>query len=152
MGLAQNELIDRSTRRGRGALAALTIGSGVAILDGTVVSIALPTIGRELDASLAQLQWIVNGYMLSLTALILVGGSLGDRAGRRRVYLVGMAWFAVASLLCAVALTPGQLIAARLLQGVGAALLTPGGLALIQASFREDDRAGEAAVTPLLGC
>ena len=81
MGLAQNELIDRSTRRGRGALAALTIGSAVAILDGTVVSIALPTIGRELDASLAQLQWIVNGYMLSLTALILVGGSLGDRAG-----------------------------------------------------------------------
>jgi EmrB/QacA subfamily drug resistance transporter len=162
VGLAPNEQISRGSRRGRGALAALTIGSGVAILDGTVVSIALPTIGRELDASLAQLQWVVNGYMLSLTGLILVGGSLGDRAGRRRIYLLGMAWFAVASLLCAAALTPGQLIGARLLQGVGAALLTPGGLALIQASFREEDRAGAigtwagfsgiaAAVGPFLG-
>ena len=162
MGLAPNDLISRGSRRGRGALAALTIGSGVAILDGTVVSIALPTIGRELDASLAQLQWVVNGYMLSLTGLILVGGSLGDRAGRRRIYLLGMAWFAVASLLCAAAMTPGQLIGARLLQGVGAALLTPGGLALIQASFREEDRAGAigtwagfsgiaAAVGPFLG-
>ncbi|MDF2144885.1 MFS transporter [Knoellia sp. p5-6-4] len=141
MSLAPEQLLSRGTAQGRGALAAVTIGSGVAILDGTVVSIALPTIGRELDASLAQLQWVVNGYMLSLTGLILVGGALGDRAGRRRVYLVGVAWFALASLLCAAAQSPTQLIWARVLQGVGAALLTPGGLALIQGSFREEDRA-----------
>lgn len=141
MALAPDRHLARGSARGRWALAALTLGSGVAILDGTIVTIALPTIGRELDASLAQLQWIVNGYMLSLTALILVGGSLGDRLGRRRVYLVGVAWFALASLLCAAAQSPAQLVGARLLQGVGAALLTPGGLALIQASFRQEDRA-----------
>ncbi|TQJ49080.1 EmrB/QacA subfamily drug resistance transporter [Phycicoccus sp. SLBN-51] len=140
--VAPREQLSRSSGRGRGALAAVTIGSGVAILDGSVVTIALPTIGRELDASLAQLQWVVNGYMLSLTGLILVGGSLGDRLGRRRVYLVGVGWFALASLLCAAAQSPDQLIGARVLQGVGAALLTPGGLALIQGSFREEDRAG----------
>jgi EmrB/QacA subfamily drug resistance transporter len=141
VSLAPEQLLSRASGQGRGALAAVTIGSGVAILDGTVVSIALPTIGRELEASLAQLQWVVNGYMLSLTGLILVGGALGDRAGRRRVYLVGVAWFALASLLCAAAQSPGQLIGARVLQGIGAALLTPGGLALIQGSFREEDRA-----------
>jgi EmrB/QacA subfamily drug resistance transporter len=140
--VAPREQLTRSSGRGRGALAAVTIGSGVAILDGSVVTIALPTIGRELEASLAQLQWVVNGYMLSLTALILVGGALGDRAGRRRVYLVGIGWFALASLLCVAAQSPEQLIGARVLQGVGAALLTPGGLALIQGSFREEDRAG----------
>lgn len=142
MSVAPKQLLSRGSGRGRGALAAVTIGSGVAILDGSVVTIALPTIGRELDASLAQLQWVVNGYMLSLTALILVGGALGDRSGRRRVYLVGVIWFALASLLCAAAQSPDQLIAARVLQGVGAALLTPGGLAIIQGSFREEDRAG----------
>lgn len=142
MSLAPKQLLSRGSGRGRGALAAVTIGSGVAILDGTVVTIALPTIGRELDASLAQLQWVVNGYMLSLTGLILVGGALGDRSGRRRVYLVGVTWFALASLLCAAAQSPDQLIGARVLQGVGAALLTPGGLAIIQGSFREEDRAG----------
>ncbi len=141
MSLAPKQLLSRSSGRGRGALAAVTIGSGVAILDGSVVTIALPTIGRELDASLAQLQWVVNGYMLSLTGLILVGGALGDRAGRRRVYVVGVTWFALASVLCAAAPSPDQLIGARVLQGIGAALLTPGGLALIQGSFREEDRA-----------
>lgn len=140
--VAPREQLVRSSGRGRGALAAVTIGSGVAILDGSVVTIALPTIGRELHASLEQLQWVVNGYMLSLTALILAGGALGDRAGRRRVYLVGVTWFALASLLCVAAQSPEQLIGARVLQGIGAALLTPGGLALIQGSFREEDRAG----------
>ncbi len=133
--------LDRSSARGRRVLAGLTLGSGVAILDGSVVNVALRTMGRDLDASLAQLQWVVNGYLLALASLVLVGGALGDRHGRRRVYLVGVAAFAVASALCALAQTPGQLVALRVLQGVGAALLTPGALALIQASFRPEDRA-----------
>ncbi|MGL4177185.1 MAG: MFS transporter, partial [Dermatophilaceae bacterium] len=135
------ELLDRRSPRGRLMLAALTLGSGVAILDGSVVNVALRSIGEDLDASLAQLQWVVNGYLLALASLVLVGGALGDRQGRRRVYLVGMTWFLVASLLCTLAQNPEQLIAARVLKGVGAALLTPGALALIQASYRPEDRA-----------
>lgn len=119
----------------------MILGSGIALLDGTVVNIAVRRIGVELDASLAQLQWVVNGYMLSLAALILVGGALGDRLGRRRVYLSGVAAFAVASGLCALAQNPEQLIAFRVLQGIAAALLTPGGLAILQATFRPQDRA-----------
>lgn len=134
-------LLTRASSRGRMVLAGLTLGSGVAILDGSVVNVALRTMGRDLDASLTQLQWFVNGYLLALASLVLVGGALGDRSGRRRVYLVGVAWFMVASGLCALAQTPTQLIALRVLQGVGAALLTPGALALIQASFRPEDRA-----------
>ncbi|GAA4410760.1 MFS transporter [Fodinibacter luteus] len=152
----------RDSRQGRALLAGVTLGSAVAILDGSVVNVALRTIGRDLDASLAQLQWVVNGYLLALASLVLVGGALGDRLGRRRVYLVGVAWFMVASGLCAVAQTPSQLIALRVLQGVGAALLTPGALALIQSSFRPEDRAPAigtwagvsgvaAAVGPVLG-
>ncbi|WP_377638842.1 MFS transporter [Oryzobacter terrae] len=133
--------LDRRSVQGRRALAGLTLGSGVAILDGSVVNVALRTMGRDLDASLAQLQWVVNGYLLALASLVLVGGALGDRRGRRRVYLVGVGAFAVASALCALAQTPGQLVALRVLQGVGAALLTPGALALIQASYRPEDRA-----------
>jgi EmrB/QacA subfamily drug resistance transporter len=129
------------TAPGRRLLTATVLASGMAFLDATAVQVALPTIGRELGASLSDLQWIVNGYMLPLAALILLGGSLGDRYGRRRVFLVGVAWFAAASLLCGVAQTPGQLVAARALQGVGGALLTPGSLALIQSSFRPSDRA-----------
>ncbi|WP_392543980.1 MFS transporter [Oryzobacter telluris] len=135
------EVVDRRSTRGRLMLAGLTLGSGVAILDGSVVNVALRSMGRDLDASLAQLQWIVNGYLLALASLVLVGGALGDRRGRRRTYLVGVAAFAVASALCAAAQTPGQLVVLRVLQGVGAALLTPGALALIQASFRPEDRA-----------
>ena len=134
-------VLDRSSTRGRLMLTGVILGSGVAILDGSVVNVALRTIGRDLDASLAQLQWVVNGYLLALASLVLVGGSLGDRFGRRRVYLIGVAWFLVASGLCALAQSPGQLIALRVLQGVGAALLTPGALALIQASFKHEDRA-----------
>ena len=89
------------------------------LLDGTVVNVALRTIGEDLDASLAQLQWITNGYLLSLASLILLGGSLGDRFGRRRVFVVGTIWFAAASLLCGLAPTAEVLIAARVLQGVG---------------------------------
>lgn len=126
---------------GRGVLTAAVLGSGMAMLDGTVVNVALRNIGEDFDASLAQLQWISNGYLLALAALILVGGSLGDRFGRRRVFELGIAWFALASLVCGIAQTADQLIAARVLQGVGAALLTPGSLAMIQASFAPEERA-----------
>lgn len=129
-----------SSARGRGLVAAAALGSGIAFLDATVVNVALPTIGRELDADLAALQWTVNAYTLVLASLILISGSLGDRLGRRRVFLAGVVWFALASLLCAVAPNVELLIAARALQGVGAALLTPGSLAIIQASIHPDDR------------
>jgi EmrB/QacA subfamily drug resistance transporter len=112
----------------------------MAFLDSTVVTIALPTIGNDLHATLEGLQWIVTGYTLALAGLILLGGALGDRYGRRRVFLIGVIWFAAASLLCALSPTIGILIAARVLQGVGGALLTPGSLALIQASFDPADR------------
>lgn len=134
-------LLSRSERQGRLTLLALTLGSGVAILDGSIVNIALRTIGGELNASLAELSWVVNGYLLSLASLVLVGGALGDRLGRRRVYLVGMTVFMLASAACALAQSPTQLIVLRVLQGVGAALLTPGALAIIQSSFRVEDRA-----------
>jgi EmrB/QacA subfamily drug resistance transporter len=126
---------------GRGVLIATVLGSGLALLDVTVVNVALPRLGRELNASLAGLQWTVNAYALTLAALILLGGSLGDRYGRRKVFLVGVVWFAAASALCGLAQGTGMLIAARALQGVGGALLTPGSLAIIQASFHPDDRA-----------
>ena len=129
------------TARGRWVLLAAVLGSGIALLDATVVNIALPTLGRELDADLADLQWTVNAYVLSLAALILLGGSLGDRFGRRRVFVIGTVWFGVASLLCGLAPDIEALIAARALQGVGAALLTPGSLSLLQASFVPGDRA-----------
>jgi EmrB/QacA subfamily drug resistance transporter len=156
------ELLAAASPRGRGVLTATVLGSGMAMLDGTVVNVALRRIGTTLGASVAELQWVVNAYMLSLASLILVGGALGDRFGRRRVYMVGVTWFAVASVLCGLARTPEQLILARLVQGVGAALLTPGSLALIQASFRPQDRAAmigrwaglggvAAAVGPVLG-
>jgi EmrB/QacA subfamily drug resistance transporter len=110
------------------------------LLDGTVVNVALKTIGEDLDASLAELQWVTNGYLLSLASLILLGGSLGDRFGRRRVFVLGTWWFALASLLCGLAPNPEVLIAARVLQGVGGALLTPGSLAMIQGAFVSADR------------
>jgi EmrB/QacA subfamily drug resistance transporter len=125
---------------GRWVVAATVLGSGMASIDATVVGIALPTIGREFHASVAQLQWVVNGYTLTLAALLLVGGSLGDRFGRRRVFAIGVVWFTVASAACALAPGATFLIALRVLQGVGGALLTPGSLAILQASFREEDR------------
>jgi EmrB/QacA subfamily drug resistance transporter len=127
--------------RGRWVLLAAVLGSGMAMLDSTVVNVALPTLGRQFDASLAGLQWTVNGYTLTLAALILLGGALGDRYGRRRVFSIGVAWFATASLLCGLAPNLPALVAARALQGVGGALLTPGSLAMIQASFVPADRA-----------
>jgi len=127
--------------RGTWVLVGTVLGSGIASLDATVVNLALPRLGSDLHTDFAGLQWVVTGYTLSLASLILVGGALGDRFGRRRVFVVGVAWFAIASLLCGVAPNVGMLVAARVLQGVGGALLTPGSLAILQASFHPDDRA-----------
>jgi EmrB/QacA subfamily drug resistance transporter len=147
---------------GRWVLTIAVLGSGIAFLDGTVVNVALPAIGKDLDASTSELQWMLNGYLLTLASLILLGGSLGDRVGRRRIFVIGTAWFTLASALCALAPSSEVLVAARLLQGVGGALLTPGSLAMIEASFRRTDRARAigawsgltgvgAALGPLLG-
>ncbi len=128
------------SRTGRFVIAAAVLGSGMALLDGTVVNVALVRIGEELRAGMSDLQWITNGYLLALASLILLGGSLGDRFGRRRVFVVGVAWFTLASAACGLAQSPGQLVVARVLQGIGGALLTPGSLSLIQSSFRPGDR------------
>jgi len=139
-------------------LLATILGSGIAFLDSTVVNVALPTIGRELDAGISSLQWVVNAYTLTLSGFLLLGGSLGDHYGRRRVFVIGVVWFAVASLLCGLAPTDEALVAARALQGIGGALLTPGSLAIIEASFRREDRgpaigawSGLGGVTAALG-
>jgi EmrB/QacA subfamily drug resistance transporter len=125
---------------GRWTIAATIMGSGMASLDATVVGIALPSIGRDFHAGVDGLQWVVTGYLLTLAGLLLLGGALGDRYGRRRMFLVGVAWFAVASAVCGLAPNTSTLIIARGLQGVGGALLTPGSLAILQASFAPADR------------
>ncbi len=156
------DTVRMGTAQGRWVLLATILGSGMALLDGTVVNVALRVIGADLGADLADLQWVVNAYMLTLASLILVAGSLGDLLGRRRVFLVGVIWFAVASALCGLAQGPMLLIVARALQGVGGALLTPGSLAILQSSFHRDDRARAigawsglggvaAAIGPFLG-
>lgn len=139
-------------------LAATILGSAMAFIDGTVVHIALPAIQSSIGATFGELQWVVNIYTLLLGALILVGGALGDRLGRRRVFMIGIAIFAVASVLCGLAPGPLSLIAARALQGIGGALLVPQSLAIIAASFPQDQRgraiglwAGFAALTTALG-
>jgi len=139
-------------------LAATIVGSSMAFIDGTVVNIALPAIQRGLGAGIAELQWVVNGYLLPLGALMLVGGGLGDRLGRRRVFVAGVVLFTLASLACALAPTIGILIAARVVQGIGAALLVPQSLALIAANFPKDIRgaaigtwAAASAITTSLG-
>jgi len=128
------------TARGRWVLAAAVLGSGIAFLDVTVVGIALPAIGREFSAGVDALQWVANAYTLTLAGLLLLGGTLGDRYGRRRVFVIGVIWFAAASVLCGLAPSALWLVVARALQGVGAALLTPGSLAILQASFVPEDR------------
>ncbi|HEV3322804.1 MAG TPA: MFS transporter [Solirubrobacteraceae bacterium] len=121
-------------------LAACIIGSGIAVLDGTVVNVALPTIQRGLGGGLAGQQWVSNAYLLTLSSLILVGGSLGDLFGERRIFALGVGGFGVASLLCALAPTIGFLIAFRALEGVAGALLIPSSLAVIVATFSESER------------
>jgi EmrB/QacA subfamily drug resistance transporter len=158
---APGELGYRSTA-GRWVLVATVFGSGLVMLDASVVNVALPTIARDFQAGLASLQWTVNAYTLTLAGLLLLGGSLGDHYGRRRVFVIGIIWFALASLLCGLAPSAPALVAARALQGIGAALLTPGSLAIIEATFRPSDRAAAigawsglggvaTAVAPLLG-
>src|SRR5438876_10748415 len=124
------DLVLRSTQ-GRGVLAATILGSGMAQLDATVVNVALPRIGTDLHAGLTALQWTLNAYTLTLAGLLLLGGSLGDRLGRRRMFVIGVLWFTAASIGCAVAPTSALLIAMRAVQGIGAALLTPGSLAIL---------------------
>jgi EmrB/QacA subfamily drug resistance transporter len=142
----------------RWLIAAAVLGSGIALLDGTVVNVALPTIGRDLDAGLTDQQWVLDGYLLTLSALLLSGGAAADRYGRRRVFLGGLAVFTVASLACGLAPSVGWLVGARVVQGVGAAALVPGSLALIDAGISADDRgraigiwAGMSGVTTALG-
>jgi EmrB/QacA subfamily drug resistance transporter len=151
-----------ASSQGRWVLAATVLGSGLASIDATVVGIALPTIGRAFHSGVGTLQWVVSGYSLTLAAFLLLGGSLGDRLGRKRVFFVGVVWFDLASVCCGFAPNAGVLIGARVLQGVGGALVAPASLAILQASFRQKDRAraigawsglgGVAtAVGPLLG-
>jgi EmrB/QacA subfamily drug resistance transporter len=126
--------------RGRVVLLTTILGSAVALVDSTIVNVALPTIGRELGADLVGVQWVISAYALTLAALILLGGSLGDRFGRRRAYMWGVAGFALASILSAVSPSIAVLVGARALQGMAAALLTPGSLAILQSSFHPADR------------
>ncbi|HEX9505045.1 MAG TPA: DHA2 family efflux MFS transporter permease subunit [Acidimicrobiia bacterium] len=130
------------TAAGRWVIAAAVLGSGLSFLDGTVVNAALPTIAHDLGADLGDLQWVLTGYLLTLGSLLVLGGSLGDRFGRRRVFLWGLGGFAVTSTICAVAPTTSLLIVARCVQGVGAALVVPNSLAIVSASFCAEDRGG----------
>jgi EmrB/QacA subfamily drug resistance transporter len=129
-----------SSARGRWALAAVILGSGAAFLESSVVTVALPAIGRDLDLEFGGLQWVMNAYLLSLSALMITGGSLGDLYGRRRVFNLGLLGFAATSLLCALAPSGEVLLGARVLQGACAALLVPTSLAIVEASFAEEDR------------
>jgi EmrB/QacA subfamily drug resistance transporter len=126
---------------GRWVVVATVLGSALAAVDATIVSIALPDIGRDLGATFGALQWTITGYSLTLASLVLLSGAAGDRFGRRRVFLIGVVWFTVASVLCAAAPTVLVLVAARVLQGVGGALLTPASLAIIEGAFAAEDRA-----------
>src|SRR5918998_3299429 len=119
------EGIALSSPQGRWVVAATVLGSGIAFLDSTVVNVALPHIGDDLDTGVGGLQWVLNGYLLAVSALILLGGSLGDRFGRKRIFQLGVTVFAVGSLLCAVAPTAPLLVAARVVQGIGGGLPTP---------------------------
>src|SRR6202161_1982065 len=125
---------------GRWVLAVAVPGDAMILLEATVVNVALPTIGRDLGASVAGLQWTLNSYVLTLAALVLAAGSLSDIYGRRRVFILGTVVFVAASALCARAPKIHLLIAARFVQGVGGALLTPGSLAIIDSVFHPDDR------------
>jgi len=131
---------------GRWVVAITVLGSGIAALDAAVVNIVLPTIGRDFHTGIAALQWVMTSYILTMAAFLLIGGSLGDRFGRRRVYLLGVVWFALASAACGFAPNADFLIITRVLQGIGGALLTPGSLAILEASFTPADRARAIAV------
>src|SRR5262249_59814850 len=125
MTTADAPALSYSSAPGRWVLLITVAGSGIASLDATVVNIALPTIGRDFNTGIAALQWVMNGYTLTLAAFLLVGGALVDRFGRRQVYLIGLVWFAVASAACGLAPSPGLLSLTRLLHRAGPPLLTP---------------------------
>src|SRR5881275_1923190 len=129
-------------RTKRIVLVASILGSGIVFLDGTIVNVALPAMRKDLHGGLAQQQWVVEAYLLTLSSLLLIGGSLGDLLGLRRIFSIGLTGFGVCSLLCAVAPTSNFLIGARALQGVFGALLVPSTLALIMQRFPEQERAG----------
>src|SRR5712691_1054564 len=148
---AGNPALRLSSAPGRWVVTATVLGSGMAALDATVVGIALPAIGRDFHAGVTSVQWVVDAYTLTLAGLLLLGGTLGDSYGRRKLFVIGTIWFAVASLLCGLAPDAPVLIAARALQGVGGALLTPGSLAILQASFAEDDRSAAIGAWSGLG-
>ncbi len=161
-GSGSGGLLAYGSAQGRWVVAAMIMGSSVAGIDSTVVAVALPAIGRNLHVGFQALQWTVTSYTLTLASLILLAGSLSDRWGRRRVFLAGLGWFTVASVLCAAAPGIGWLIAARAVQGIGGALMTPASLAIIETAFRPGDRtraigtwAGftgvSAAIAPFLG-
>src|SRR3979409_2062266 len=139
-------------------LAATILGSSMVFIDGTVVNVALPALQTSLSATVVDVQWVVEAYSLFLAALLLVGGSLGDHFGRRRIYAIGVVLFALASVWCGLAPNISQLIAARALQGIGGAMLVPGSLAIISASFPEEERgqaigtwSGSTAITTAMG-
>jgi EmrB/QacA subfamily drug resistance transporter len=149
--LAQPGPMRIGTPAARWVLFTTVLGLGLTMLDATVVNVALAHIGRELGANFSGLQWTINAYTLTLAGLILLGGSLSDRFGRRRVFVVGVVWFAAASLLCGLAQNMEMLVAARALQGVGGALVTPGSMAIISASFQGADRAAAVGMWSGLG-
>jgi EmrB/QacA subfamily drug resistance transporter len=147
-----------SKRAGRWVLVATTLASSMAFIDGTVVNVALPALQTNLNATIVDVQWVIEAYSLLLSAFLLVGGSLGDHYGRRRVFLIGVALFAMASTWCGLAPNVHQLIVARAAQGLGAALLVPGSLAIISSSFPEKERgraigtwSGFSAITTAVG-
>lgn len=137
---AQPSLLPIRSSAGRWVLLATVLGSALAAIDATVVGIALPVIGREFRVPLVSVQWVMTGYLLMLASLLIVGGSLGDRFGRRRVFIVGVVWFAVSSAACAAAPDATVLIVMRAVQGAGAALLVPASLAIVEAAFVAEDR------------
>src|SRR5215813_12706977 len=137
---------------------ATILGSSMAFIDGTVVNVALPALQKDLNATVTDVQWVIEAYTLFLAALLLLGGSLGDQFGRKKVYAIGVALFALASIWCGLAPNIHQLIIARAAQGIGGALLVPGSLAIISATFSEDERgkaigtwSGATAITTALG-
>src|SRR5215471_13733292 len=139
-------------------LAATILGSSMVFIDGTVVNVALPALQSSLNANVADVQWVVEAYTLFLAALLLLGGSLGDRFGRTRIFALGVGVFALASVWCGLAHSIHQLIVARAAQGIGGALLVPGSLAIISATFNEKERgqaigtwSGATAITTALG-
>src|SRR6266852_2024998 len=142
----------------RWTLGATILGSSMTFIDATVVNVALPALQADLHATITDVQWVIEAYALFLGALILVGGSMGDQFGRKRVFLFGVMFFTVASIFCGIAASPRTLVISRALQGIGAAFLVPGSLAIISATFDDGERgraigtwSGFSAITTAIG-